>query len=80
MANREKGPAFLEMERKMKLLADEVMTNPDYILLRSRMGLSEYEPNFPGGKKKTGGRGKAKGGYNGNAVMKKRGGTFKGTF
>ncbi len=76
----EKGPAFLEMERKIKLLADEMMENPDYKRLRKNMGLPEYEPNFPGGKKKTGGRGKAKGGYNGKAVMKKRGGTFKGTF
>lgn len=79
MANREKGAAFLEMERKIRLLADEMMENPDYKRLRSRMGLSDYEPNFPGARKKTG-RGRAKGGFNGKAVMKARGGTFKGTF
>lgn len=74
MSNRDKGPAFLEMERKIKLLSDEMMKNPDYKRLRRNMGLPEYEPYFPESKKK------AKGGYNGKAVMKKRGGTFKGTF
>lgn len=77
MANREKGEAFLEMERKIKLLSDEMMENPDYKRLRRNMGLPEYEPYFPGDTK---GKRRAKGGYNGKAVMKKRGGTFKGTF
>jgi hypothetical protein len=76
MANREKGEAFLEMERKIKLLSDEMMENPDYKRLRKNMGLPDYEPYFPGDKKPK----RAKGGYNGKAVMKKRGGTFKGTF
>ncbi len=72
----EKGPAQLEMEKKIKMLSDEMMAKPEYKLLRERMGLPDYEPYFPGDKK----RKRAKGGYNGKAVMKKRGGTFKGTF
>ena len=59
--------ALEQMEEKIKLLSDEMMEKPEYKLLRSRMGLPAYEPYFSNRAK-------------GKKVMKKRGGTFKGSF
>ena len=66
MTDKQKS-ALEQMEEKIKLLSDEMMENPDYKNLRKNMGLPAYEPYFSNRAK-------------GKKVMKKRCGTFKGTF
>ena len=73
MTNKQKS-ALEQMEEQIKLLSDEMMERPEYKRLRSNMGLPAYEPYFSNRAK--GKKVRKKGG----AIMKARGGTFKGTF